>query len=245
MRGRRAVRYVVAVALLSLLAPGCTLSPVEISVAGRDASGTVVVGSVDCSFFGGSGHDSVHAILWSESQEPVEWQIDRRLRGPESEPARGRTPIPTPTALDEVPLIAVGSVNPPGWVTRRAPVREIPTSGTWRITFESDTAPSRTHHIDLPILGPADDYTLTIEGRVQSGLSAQEATERIATRCDEATAFNGGRFAAILGGGGAAMAVAAVVIAVVTARQWRRAGAAAAARVAADRSAGPAPRPWG
>lgn len=222
---------------------GCTLSDVSVAVAGYDTGGTLVVGATDCSAGGGEPdeitvyHDSEIAgriALWSIS--PYGGSSNLGVTADVAPP-----PEPVPARLDEVPLISVGDPTPLDWDTERVLDQPIPEGGRLQVVVDFGYGGSSSDDevvLDLPPGGGADRYVADIEGRPIGETDGATLGTDIQETCDEATAFDGGRFTAILGASTAVVLVLGVLLGVIATRQYRRAG-----RAATDRRAGPPSRP--
>ncbi len=225
-----------AVALPAMVS-GCSLSDVLVVVAGRDANGTLVVGSTDCSF-GGERADEMRLVHLTEGfGRTVLWSVGNGPTDPvgiSSGPAQGPPRAPVPTRLDEVRLVAVGDPDPVGWQVQTELTEPIPEDGQLLVEVDQETIETTiTTRLDVPPDRAPDRFVAEVDGTSYDHISAADLAAKIAQRCHEADGLDGGRFLVVVGGSGAVVAALGLVAGILTVRQYRRAGRAVADRRAA------------
>ena len=237
MRRRRTRRLVVVpvLAALVLALGGCTLSDVPVVVAGRDDDGTLVVGATDCSV-GGGQPDEIRVLHTSELVGRTEiWAVeDAGSFSSAPVPAPGgpavpAPPPPNPPALDDVDLVAVGDPDPVQWDVTRELSEPVPTTGRIEVEVDQDAFDAVPTTLTVPS-GRTDSYAALVGDERIADVGRAELLTAIEDTCDEATAFDGGLFAGIVGGSSLAVVGGLVALAFLTRGQFRRAGEASRAR---------------
>lgn len=234
-RGTRRLAMVPVLGALVLALGGCTLSEVPVAVAGRDDDGTLVVGATDCSVGGGQAEE-IRVLHTSELGGRSEvWAVEDAGRSsPSPAPAPGAPtvpapPPPVPPALDEVDLVAVGDPDPVQWDVATALAEPVPTTGQIEVEVDQDALDAGPTRLTVPG-GDADSYAALVGDERFDDVGRAELVAAIEETCDDATAFDGGLFAGIVGGSSLAVVGGLVAIALLTRGQFRRAGEAARAR---------------
>lgn len=216
------------VALVALLAaPGCGPGVEEALVVGHDASGTPVVGAVDCGY-----DDRIPAELVSVvavdgvRRGQVVWQLERPGTGrPVPEGGPPAPPPPEPRFVAGIELVAVGDPRPPGGDVAVGLSEPLPDEVVVEAhVFVDDPRPFAEARLRRD--GEPDRYTVAYGGETASGLDAAEVAASIDEHCDADVTPDFTPLVVGLAVTVGALVLLAVPLGLVTARQFRRAGAA-------------------
>jgi hypothetical protein len=240
---RRRGALIGIVAVGAALLPGCVDPQDLVVIAGRDTSGTVVVGAYECADGDRGGPLSPLSVraahtaptggedilIWQVWSTPTAQPADRPGDGAPDPPPR-----PRPTHIGPVALISVGAVDVPrGGTITTALDRGLPPTVVVRA---QETPEDEDSALDAPVDtdGPHDRYTVTTgsggwDAEARRDLTAVEATTVVEDFCDD-DGIDVGRVLAVLLIGGAAVAFVSLAAVGVGLWQYKRAGAAEARR---------------
>lgn len=240
-RGRsRGALAAVAVGLVGLGLPGCSLSSQPILVAGRDSAGTMVVGAVECDsvdvwpaldLWVSDPSDPDLAELWGASDDPTGYSPPPSTSVP-------APPPPDPASLSEIPLVAVGDPDPAGFAYVAPLLEPLPDRPLLVEAAVGDEYEISWLELEVDPHGEPDSYqVVTTDGVERAGLDAGEAAEEIAHQCDD-DGSETVRTTLIATGVASLVVVLLLVLAtLLTVRQYKRAGVAVADAAASRRRA--------
>lgn len=236
LRGRRAAigaAAAAATATLLVVVPGCSLTEQSVLVAGRDRSGTVVVGAADCD---GDGVRPAPSLWAYDPTDPYAeddlWYVEEGT-GPDTvAPDPPAVPErPDPAAVGGVALLALGDPDPAGYMVV-APLREpLPSQPVVVEATTGDEYDEVVLSLRIAPTGEPDTFSVALgDEEVVTDVSAATAADLVSDHCadDGSDAVRAGVITGLVSLVVVGLALAGGLWAAI--RQYKRAGAAAEAR---------------